>query len=214
MPARAVIFDLDGTLLDTLTDIANAANKSLAQLGQPPHPESDYKIYVGEGADVLARRVLPADKQTLAPEMLRLYAANYSAHAFDHTAPYPGIIPLLDALTQRGIALAVLTNKLQAATEQVMQRYFPNHHFAALHGHREGVPKKPDPAPALQLARDINVAPQNCIFVGDSKTDMLTARAAGMTAVGCLWGFRDRKELIENGAQHLIATPIELLALL
>jgi phosphoglycolate phosphatase len=214
MLPRAAIFDLDGTLLDTLADIADSANKALRELGQPIHDDEAYKQMIGEGADVLARRALRPDQQHLVAHMLDLYKRIYLKHAFDRTRPYPGIGDLLAELALRSVKTAVLTNKPQENTDPVVHHYFPGFPWGAIHGHREGVPKKPDPHPALQIASELGVQPGHCLFIGDSKFDMLTARAAGMIAVGCLWGFRDRNELIDSGAHHLVAEPREILSLL
>jgi phosphoglycolate phosphatase len=211
---RPILFDLDGTLLDTLQDIADAANWALTQLGMPTHPLPPYRHFVGEGADVLMQRILPPDRQDLAAECLRLYKLRYADHAFDATRPYPGIAGLLTALTARQVPLAVLSNKPDAATRQVIDHYFPGVPWAEVAGHKPDVPRKPDPAAALAIAARWKVAPALCLFVGDTKIDMATARNAGMTAVGCLWGFRDEQELRDAGAHHILANPAELLTLI
>lgn len=213
MPTRPVIFDLDGTLLDTLQDIADSANWSLAQLQMPAHPIESYRYFVGEGADVLMQRILPADRQDLRDQCLKLYKERYAAHAFDATRPYPGIPGLLTGLAARRVPLAVLSNKPDAATRQVIAHYFSNVPWAIIAGQKEGVPRKPDPAAALEIAQQLKVPPAQCLFIGDTRIDMQTAVNSGMTAVGALWGFRDEKELRDSGANHLIAHPSEILRL-
>lgn len=207
----AIIFDLDGTLINSLDDIAAAANHALATLGQPTHTVEEYRYKVGYGADVLFQKALPADAQHLVPGALVRFKAYYAEHMDDHTRLYDGVGDMLDALQRRGIPLAVLSNKPHAATVAIVKKMLGRWQFAAVAGHRENVPKKPAPEPALALAAELQVEPRRVYFVGDAEPDMQTAAAAGMNAVGALWGFRSREELIHHGAKHLIAHPLELL---
>ncbi|MEX2673491.1 MAG: HAD-IA family hydrolase [Phycisphaeraceae bacterium] len=211
---HAILFDLDGTLIDSLADIASAANASLRDLAQPTHHTPDYRMMVGDGADVLMRRALPADQQHLADEGLALFKQHYAQHVADETALYEGMDDTLDALTERGFPMAIVTNKPQAAADQIAAKLLTRWTWVCTTGHCEGVPKKPDPTSALAAAEAAGVAPGRCLFVGDSKTDMLTATAAGMVAVGVTWGFRDRAELVAHDAAHVIDHPQELLTLL
>ena len=214
MNHRVILFDLDGTLIDSLADIAAAANAALRRLNQPAHPEAAYRLMVGDGADVLLRRALPADQQHLADEALALFRQHYGRHLADQTTLYDGIADLLHALAARGVPMAIVTNKPQRAAEQIVAHLLHQWQWVSMDGHREGMAKKPDPTAALAVARVAGVAPEQCLFVGDSKTDMATAEAAGMCGVGVTWGFRHRDELLAHGARHLIDQPHQLLDLL
>lgn len=209
---RAVLFDLDGTLADTLADLANAVNHALAALGCPTHPLHAYRYFVGDGARNLILRTLPADKASLADEALALMRAHYEAHCFDQTRLYPGIPELVAGL--RGLKLAVFSNKPDVFTKRMIAHYFPDGPFAAVRGQLSRLPIKPDPTVALQIAEELGVPSSEWMYLGDTNTDMRTARAAGMFPVGVLWGFREREELIGAGAQELVARPDEVLRLL
>jgi phosphoglycolate phosphatase len=211
---RAVLFDLDGTLADSLADLANATNWALTQLGCPTHPLESYRYFVGEGARLLCARALPADKQNLVDDALRLMRERYDAHCFDLTKLYAGIPELISALAERHYRLAVLSNKPDIFTKRMIAHYFSPSPFTVVRGQMSNVPLKPDPAAALQIAQELGVPPAQWLYLGDTNTDMRTARAAGMHAVGVLWGFRDRNELFESGAEHIVGKPQEVLALL
>jgi phosphoglycolate phosphatase len=211
---RAVLFDLDGTLADSLADLANATNRALAQLGCPTHPPASYRYFVGDGARELCARALPANKQNLVDETLRLMGEHYDAHCFDLTKLYPGIPELISALAERHSSLAVLSNKPDVFTKRMIAHYFNPSPFAVVRGQLPNVPLKPDPTAALRIAQELGVPPAQWLYLGDTNTDMRTASAAGMHPVGVLWGFRGREELVESGAEHIVAKPKEMLALL
>ncbi|WP_342376904.1 HAD family hydrolase [Myxococcus stipitatus] len=214
MQLRAVFFDLDGTLVDSLGDIADAMNHSLARHGLPTHPESAYRHFVGEGVRELARRAVPAGREDLAAAVLETYRPRYEAHLFDRTAAYPGILGMLAALAAQGVVMGVLSNKSDGPVKRLVERLLPEVPFRVVYGERQGVPRKPDPTAVLGMAAELDVAPAACGFVGDTAVDMLTARAAGMYGVGVTWGFRDAAELHANGARAVATTAEELLAAL
>jgi phosphoglycolate phosphatase len=213
---RAAIFDLDGTLLDTLADLGESMNEALGELGLPEHPLSAYRRFVGDGVTKLARRALPPerrDDETIArciAGMRRIYGGRWDRK----TVPYPGIPTLLERLAERGIALAVLSNKPDDMCRTVIARYFPATEFRAVVGARANVAHKPDPVSALEIARGLALAPREILYVGDTDTDMRTAVAAGMLPVGALWGFRDADELRASGASRLAKTPLDVIDLL
>ncbi|MGE5599497.1 MAG: HAD family hydrolase [Bacteroidota bacterium] len=211
----AVLFDLDGTLLDTLDDLAASMNAVLAGRGLPGHPVEAYRHFVGDGMETLVRRALPAgsDEAAIAASLAAM-RAEYGRRWADQTRPYPGVPDMLDALAARGLPMAILSNKPDDFSRLTVERLLPRWRFRAVVGMRPGVPRKPDPAAALQIASELKIPPNQFIYLGDTGTDMCTARGAGMYAVGALWGFRTAEELRENGAARLIAAPGELLALL
>ena len=211
---RAVLFDLDGTLADTLADLANATNWALTQLGCPTHPLDSYRYKVGDGARQLCAQALPLDKQSLTDKAVRLMRRHYEAHDFDRTRLYPGIPELVSALTAQGCTMAVLSNKPDDSTKRMIAHYFSPSPFAVVRGQLPDVPLKPNPTAALQIAEELAIQPAQWLYLGDTNTDMRTALAAGMMPVGVLWGFRDREELVESGAKHIVARPEEVLTLL
>jgi phosphoglycolate phosphatase len=197
----AVIFDLDGTLADSLRDIAEHMNDTLAEHGLARIPVADYAPFVGNGVRELVRRAAPAED---ADALVEAFRARYRAAPVVHTRPYPGIVELLDSLDAR---LAVLSNKPHALTEAVVNELFPGR-FAAVLGEREGTPRKPDPAGALALARALEVPPEACALVGDSDVDVETALRAGMRAIAVSWGLRPRAALA--AAHAIIDAPAQL----
>lgn len=209
----AVIFDLDGTLADTVGDIARAGNHVLAQRGLPRHDESAYRRMVGDGAAVLIRRIVPADRMDLLDELLADFREYYPRHMLDTTRAYDGVAELLAALAASRVAMAVLSNKPDAMTRAMVQGLFPEVPFRAVWGQLPERPKKPDPRVALELAARLELEPTQCLFVGDTPVDMETATRAGMQAVGVAWGFRPADELRAAGADHVIEQPSELLRL-
>lgn len=210
---QAALFDLDGTLTDTLTDIADAMNRALTQFGLPTWQVEEYKYLVGNGAKVLSQRAV-RDRSELAEEVRQVYQAWYETHNQITTRPYPGIVEMLEALQRRGIALAVFSNKPHADTVNVVKHYFPEVPFCCIRGQQEGTPVKPDPAGALAIAEAMGIAPESFVYLGDTSVDMTCARRAGMHPVGVLWGFRQEEELRESGAEAVIRHPKELMALL
>lgn len=215
---RAVAFDLDGTLLNTLEDLANAANAALATAGYPQHPVAAYRQFVGNGLQMLVRRALPSgEADRLGPdgfaELVRRTGDNYAGGWAVATRPYPHIPELLKALCERGVPLAVVTNKPHEWTLRMLAHYFPDKPFLFVQGAMPELPHKPDPAGALEAARRLGVRPDETAFVGDSNVDMHTAANAGMGAVGVTWGFRGAEELRQSGADHLLYDPLELLEL-
>lgn len=213
MRYQAVLFDLDGTLLDTLEDLATAANRVLAARGLPVHPVAAYRTFVGDGLPTLVERMLPAHLRATAmvAEAVAAFTEEYGRNWHERSAPYPGIEALLEQLTVAGVRLSILSNKPDGFTRLCVHRLLPRFHFEPLLGQRAGVPKKPDPAAALEIARRLELRPADILYVGDSGVDMRTARAAGMEPVGVLWGFRDQVELRQAGAHRLVARPEELL---
>ncbi|MDB6070366.1 MAG: haloacid dehalogenase superfamily enzyme subfamily [Verrucomicrobiales bacterium] len=214
MPSAA-IFDLDGTLLDTLDDLADSANEALGSFGYAVHPVEAYRTFVGDGMAVLMERILPAEARG-AEDVARLltnYKAAYDRRWKSKTRLYPGIFELIATLNERGIPLAILSNKPQAYTEVVMGHFFPDHRFDLIFGQRETVRRKPHPDGALEIADHWKLDPAEIIFIGDTSTDMDTATAAGMIPVGVLWGFRQEEELRKHGARFLVRTPGEILSI-
>lgn len=211
----AVLFDLDGTLLDTLCDIGQASNRVLDARGFPPHSIDAYRFLVGDGARVLWGRALPETHRddALIDACLADYLTEYDRGWNVHTRPYEGIADLLDALVARGLKLAVLSNKPHEFTVRCVETFLARWTFHAILGQTDAFPRKPDPGSALHIARQLGMAPDRIMYVGDTSTDMRTAIGAGMVAVGVLWGFRGRAELESSGANHLIAHPRELLRL-
>lgn len=216
MSYRAVLFDLDGTLLDSLADLADAVNHMLADLGHPAHPQDAYRYFIGEGVEKLVERALPPERRDpdhLAAATNRLrehYARDWAVK----TRPYAGIPELVAALANRGLAQVVLSNKPDEFTRLMIAHYFPEKPFRIVRGALPGVAKKPDPAAAIAIAAELGVAPAQFLYLGDSAIDMQTAARAGMHAVGAAWGFRTCQELLENGARQVIAAPLDLLNLL
>jgi phosphoglycolate phosphatase len=216
MKYQAVIFDFDGTLLDTLRDLAESVNSVLNRSGFPEHRLEDYRHFVGEGVEELARRVLPEghrDEATIT-RILTDVREEYRQRWPNHTRPYEGIPELLDAITARGTKMAIVTNKPDDSTRTMAARLLPGWKFDVIVGATADLPRKPDPKGALEAARRLRLPPGAFLYVGDSDIDMKTANAAGMYAVGVLWGFRSADELIKNGAKVLIRKPLELLELL
>jgi phosphoglycolate phosphatase len=213
---QALLFDLDGTLLDTLADIASCVNLVRAELGLPPHPMEAYKYFVGDGLARLMTRAFPA-RALRGPGLkarARRFEELYERHSLDETRPYPGVARMLAAVARRGLPMAVVSNKPQRFTEQCVAKLLPRRHFDVVRGARPGVPLKPDPAGPLAAARAMGVGPGAVLYLGDTSVDMRAAAAAGMFPVGALWGFRDADELRLSGARVLIRRPQELLALL
>ena len=205
---HAAIFDLDGTLLDTLDDLANAANAALHSAGYPQHPVAAYRQLVRRALpEGEADRIGPAGFEALVDRT----GANYARDWAVKTRPYPHIPELLQELQRRGIPLAVVTNKPHEWTLHMLKHYFPESPFLFIQGAMPNLPHKPDPTGALNAARHLDSIPNETVFVGDSNVDMLTAHNAGMTAVGVDWGFRGAQELKESGADKILYNPLELL---
>jgi phosphoglycolate phosphatase len=221
VPIDALIFDLDGTLADSLPDIGAAMNAVLLANGLRPHPLLAYKVFVGEGALNLVRRAFHAaapGTPELTGEEERLYLLQYQREyaALDHRGStlYSGVEEMLDGVMAKRLPMAVLSNKRDDFAKHLAVRALDRWSFVEVRGEREGTPRKPDPTAALELAQRLGVLPKRIAFVGDTAIDVRTAKAAGMISVGVLWGFRGREELTKAGADHLIARPEGLLSLL
>jgi len=216
MSDKAVLFDLDGTLLDTLTDLADATNHALRSLGFPEHPRESFRYFVGDGVETLIQRVLPGDRCDAATmaECASLMRREYGRRWAATTRPYNGIPELLDSLASRGIPMAILSNKPDEFTRLCVSQFLPGWQFAAVLGAGTLFSRKPDPAGAREIARRLGVAPGEVVYLGDTNTDMQTAVAAGMFPVGALWGFRTADELTASGAQALAERPLDLLLII
>ena len=196
---KLIIFDLDGTLLNTIADLAQSTNHALHTLDYPTHEESAYNYMVGNGINKLFERALPEGEKT-EENVLRVrkeFIPYYDAHNADKSRPYPGITELLAQLQAQGLLLAVASNKYQAATEKLIAHYFPEIHFIAVFGQRDGVNVKPDPTIVEDILSIARIAKEDVLYVGDSGVDMQTAINAGVTSCGVTWGFRPRTELEE-----------------
>ena len=212
MPKRLAIFDLDGTLLNTIADLATATNQALDACGFPTHPIEAYPFFVGNGINKLFERALPAEART-EENILRIRAhflPYYDEHNADLSRPYPGIPQLLENLQAAGIQVAVASNKYHRATEKLIRHYFPTIHFAAILGQREGVPIKPHPQIVEDILALVPVSKEEVIYIGDSGVDMQTALNAGVESIGVTWGFRPREELLQNSPTHLADTAKEI----
>ncbi len=210
---KAVVFDLDGTLADTITDLAGAVNRTLSRRGLPEHGFDDYKLMVGEGFRNLIARALPEElRQDDYIESARAEAAaDYAGRCLERTRPYAGVRELLSALAAKSVPLAVLSNKPDYLTKKCVSGLFPSVSFALVRGETPDFPRKPDPASVLDACARLGAAPAEVLYLGDSGVDMRTAKAAGMTALGALWGFRGEAELREAGADALLSSPLDLL---
>jgi phosphoglycolate phosphatase len=213
---KAVLFDLDGTLLDTISDVALCGNRMRSELGLRPHPRDAYLRFLGNGlARLIARAFPPRSRRRKGLKALsRRFTELYAEHCLDETRPYAGVARMLDGVARRGLPMAIVSNKPQRFTEQCVRGLLPRWRFAVVRGERPGVPLKPDPAGPLAAARAMGVRPADVVYLGDTGTDMRTAVAAGMYPVGALWGFRPAAELKRSGARTLIRRPGELLRLL
>lgn len=209
---KLVIFDLDGTLLNTIADLANSTNYALKVLGYPIHEPDKYNFMVGNGINKLFERALPDGEKT-EENVLRVrqeFVPYYDQHNADKSRPYPGVTELLETLQTAGMQLAVASNKYQAATEKLIAHYFPNIKFTAVFGQREGIPVKPDPIIVKEILQIAKVQEEDTLYVGDSGVDMQTAINAGVTSCGVTWGFRPRTELESFHPDHIVDNAEEI----
>lgn len=212
---KAVVFDLDGTLLDTIPDIAGSLNRALAACGLPVHPVQVCKTFVGGGIREAVRKAAPEHTAAEVLErVLDVYLTDYPRHCTDTTRCYPGVPQLLAGLKEAGLLLGVLSNKTEGSTRKIIETLLPSVPFHCVFGRIDGRPLKPDPAAARPVLEALDLSPSEIAYVGDSGTDMQFAHAAGMTAAAAPWGYRSRAELMEMGADLIPDSPEELLALL
>ena len=213
MNFKGIIFDLDGTLVNSLEDIADSMNTVLREFNFPVHNVQTYKQFVGHGIRNLILKALPeTDRDAAIIEkcyhtMMEVYRNN----CINKTRPYDGIVELLDALASRNLKLAVFSNKTDEFTKKIVLALLPNWNFEAIIGLSNEAHKKPNPSVVLHISEIFNLNAENIIYVGDSGVDMQTANNAGMYAVGALWGFQEKEELLSNGARHLINHPLDLI---
>lgn len=213
---KGMIFDLDGTLVDSIESIGTAGNKALEACGLKPQPIESYKYFAGDGADTLIRRALAATGDTEGKWFEKAYEEYKTIFKKDCTykvKPFEGIPELLKEAKARGIKLSVVSNKPHERTVEVIDKLFGKGIFDTVVGQREGIAKKPDPIGALEAAKSFGLKPEECMYIGDTNVDMETGHRAGMFTVGVLWGFRDRAELEANHADAIVAEPKELLEL-
>ncbi len=217
MVYKAVIFDLDGTLLDTLETLAYYGNLALEKWGYTPYEKDAYRYMVGSGAKNLIRRMLQKqgkETEEAFEKVYKTYIQAYHNNTLYKTAVYPGIKALLEALSQKGLRLGVLSNKPHEATVPILKSFFGENLFTVMRGGMDGVPLKPDPTAALQVAEEMGAKPEECLYVGDTAVDMETGKRAGFYTIGVLWGFRDFEELSAAGADRIIERPGEILSYL
>jgi len=210
---QGIIFDLDGTLLDTIEDLSDSLNYALSSFGYPGHSCSTYKKMIGEGVHNLIECSLPKGNydSTVFANVLKLFLKTYKENYMKKTKPYDGICEMLSSLSKMGIKIGVNSNKRADYTNSLVEKYFADIPFIEVFGEREGIPKKPDPVAALEIAGLMELPPERVLYVGDSKTDIQTGFNAGMDTVGVLWGFRDFEELTTEGAAYIIEKPNEIL---
>lgn len=213
---QLVIFDLDGTLLNTIADLGNAANYALEKAGLPTHPAEAYPQFVGNGVRKLIERVTPEDKGSadMVDRLLADFKKYYDEHLTDLTTPYHGINELLTGLNNRGIKLAVASNKYQSAVERLINKIFPDIPWVAIEGQKEGCPVKPDPSIVFEILSKCPTPKSEVFYIGDSGVDMETARRACVESCGVTWGFRPVSELREHHADHIADDTNQLLQLI
>lgn len=207
------IFDLDGTLLDTLRDLAASVNYALRQFGMPEHSLDDIRRFVGNGVRRLMERAVPdgADHPQF-EDVFAIFRRYYMEHSLDTTRPYDGISDTLRELKRRGCRMAVVSNKMMAATQELVRHFFPEIEVAIGEHEAEGIRRKPAPDTVYEALRQLGVGKEGAVYVGDSDVDLATARNSGLPCISVLWGFRDRQFLQENGATTLVAAPQDLLS--
>lgn len=212
MSNKGIIFDLDGTLLNTLQDLADTVNSVLKSRGWTTHPVDAYRNFVGDGLTMLIRRAVPEDvqDQVVINECIQAAREEYSRRWADRTAPYPGVLEALEELARNEIPMAVLSNKPHEATLHTVGHFFPDGYFQVVQGALPNGAVKPDPEPALEVAARMGLKPDQVYFLGDSNVDMYTALRAKMTALGAAWGFRGREELLQAGAHYILETPEDI----
>jgi len=214
---KACIFDLDGTLTDTIRAIAHFGNLALGKYGMSPIDVEDYKIYVGDGRDKLIHRILKHhdnDTEEMFEKVRDVYDENYEKDYLYDTDAYDGIRELLEELKKKGIKIAVCSNKPDNVVHYVTDTIFGENYFDEVCGVIDGMPIKPDPYTALKIAEKLGVSPNECLFLGDTNVDIFTAKNAEMTSVGVLWGFRSRTELVQAGADYIAENPHVILQLI
>lgn len=209
---KCLIFDLDGTLLNTLTDLCNSTNYALHEFGMPERTLEEVRCFVGNGVAVLIQRAVPTETdESTTQQVLQVFRQHYLLHSFDTTNPYNGILDMLAECRCRGFRTAIVSNKLDAAVQQLAQHFFPNLIDAAVGEQQPLVRRKPYPDMVNLALERLHCSPVEAIYIGDSETDILTARNAGLPCLSVTWGFRTRAELLKAGASILIDSPEEVL---
>lgn len=211
---KVAIFDLDGTLVNSLADIAEAANYSMKQLDFPVHELEKYNYFVGDGLNELIKRILPDDRQDKFEEALAIYKEYYGSHYMVKTCVYEGIPKLLEVLAKNDVKLAVASNKTEIFTQNVVKHYFGDNLFSAVFGRAENRPTKPDPAIINAVTDKLEVNPADCFMIGDTNVDIRTGKNAGIKTIGCLWGFRTLEELNEAGADFIAQKPDDIVKII
>ena len=209
---KAVLFDLDGTLADSLIDLADGVNRAIASKGFPTHEVEAFKYFVGDGIPKMIERALPEENRDAETvnEIKNIFLPYYAIHYADNTYAYEGMPELVNNLKSQGFIVAVVTNKEQNMANEVVTSLYGDV-FDLIFGKRDGIPAKPDPTAALMAMEELGVKPEECVFIGDSGMDVATAVNSGAVPVGELWGFRKKDELLANGAKYIIKKPQELL---
>ena len=209
---KAVIFDLDGTLLNTLDDLADSTNYALSKFGYPTRTIDEVQQFVGNGVAKLIERAIPEGKNNPNFEKcLAIFKENYAQNMYNKTAPYNGIIEMLSNLKSKGIKIAVVSNKFDLAVKELCKKYFEGFiDFAAGENEAQGIKKKPAPDTVISVLNEFNFASEDAVYVGDSDVDIMTAKNSKMSCISVTWGFRDEKFLLENGATILINAPSEI----
>lgn len=213
MKYRAAIFDMDGTLINSLEDLKDSVNEMLDHYGFPNHELEEYRYFVGNGARKLIERAVPKDRsgdKNFVDEALKYYDGCYQRRLTNKTKPYDGVLEMLERLKSMRVKIGSVTNKQDQCAQIIAEKMFPSGTFDYVIGDRDGLPRKPDPTKALKIAADFGVQPSEVAYLGDTSVDIETAKNAGFLAIGVTWGFRPRSELVESGAELIIDHPLEL----